>query len=255
MKYLVVYSYYETYYAPENLLFFLQNGVTSDPNVHYVFVISSPACSVPILPLDNVTVIHRENFGYDFGSWGAGLKAVNVEQYDRFVFLNATALGPFVPRYVPTSLSWLQLFTHRLSDSVKIVGPTLNYLPYYPELNKHIQSFAYGTDREGIRIWLDAGMFDPKVSDKKTLIATHELELSRLLLARGYDLFAFQLSENVNSKITDKTKLHDDPHFNDSYYGLAVNPLEVMFVKSNRLKNDYVAKYRAWMRGDFVSYP
>lgn len=94
MKYLVVYSYYETYYAPENLLFFLQNGVTSDPNAHYVFVISSPTCSVPILPLDNVTVIYRENFGYDFGSWGAGLKGLISSSMTASYFLTLPLWGP-----------------------------------------------------------------------------------------------------------------------------------------------------------------
>ena len=63
----------------------MQHGLKEDPNIHYVFVVSSPECSVPILPFNNVTVVHRENYGYDFGGWGAGLKAVDVEQFDRFI--------------------------------------------------------------------------------------------------------------------------------------------------------------------------
>ncbi len=79
--------------------------------------------------------------------------------------------------------------------------------------------------------------------------------MSRLLLNEGWNLFAFQLSEMVNAKVEDKSILNDDPNFDNCYYGLCVNPLEVMFVKSNRLRNDYVVRYRSWVRGDFVPYP
>ncbi len=63
MRYLVIYSYYETYYGTSNLSFFMQQGVKNDPNIHYVIVVSSPDSSVPILPFNNITVVRRENFG------------------------------------------------------------------------------------------------------------------------------------------------------------------------------------------------
>jgi lipopolysaccharide biosynthesis protein len=255
MRHLVVYSYYETYYGVSNLSFFMQHGVKEDPNIHYVFVVSSPECSVPILPFNNVTVVHRENYGYDFGGWGAGLKAVDVEQFDRFIFLNTTALGPFLPRYLPPEMHWYDLFTHRLQGDVKMVGSTINYLPQYPDTNKHIQSYSFALDRTAVRILLNNSIFDPKASDKQTIINEHEVMMSKLLLIDGYDLFAFQLSEAVNSKVEDKSKLNDDPNFDNCYYGLSINPLEVMFVKSNRLRNDYVVRYRSWLRGEFVPYP
>jgi hypothetical protein len=255
MRYLVIYSYYETYYGTSNLSFFMQQGVKNDPNIHYVIVVSSPDCSVPILPFNNITVVRRENFGYDFGGWGAGLKAVDVREFDRFIFLNTTALGPFLPRYLPDDARWYELFCHHLKGDTRMVGSTINYLPQYPELNKHIQSYSFAVDRVALKVLLNNRIFDPTASDKQTIINEHEVAMSRLLLNEGWNLFAFQLSEMVNSKVEDKSILNDDPNFDNCYYGLCVNPLEVMFVKSNRLRNDYVVRYRSWVRGDFVPYP
>lgn len=255
MKHLIIFTYFERPHVMDNLRFFTEHGILPpESDCTFLIVTTEAGFSVPIPELPNVRVIKRLNEGYDFAGWGAGLDAVDLSQFDRFVFLNDTALGPFLPRYVPQGTSWVELFTHPLSDQVKLVGSTINYLPHHPDRSPHIQTYAWGTDRVGLDILNKRAMFKPTTSEKQDIIEGHEIGASRAILESGYELFAFQLSENANSKISEIEKLNDDPLFDNCYYGLSVNPLEVMFIKSTRLANRYILNYKAWTDRVFIPY-
>ena len=163
MRHLIILTYHERVHVMDNLRFFAQHALLPpESDCTFLFVVTDGKCSIPLPQGENIRVIDRANAGYDFAGWGAGLDSVDVDQYDRFIFLNDTALGPFLPRYVPKQTSWVELFTHPLNDRVKLVGPTINYLPANPDRSPHIQTYAWATDQVGVRLLREHGIFKPE---------------------------------------------------------------------------------------------
>ena len=97
----------------------------------------------------------------------------------------------------------------------------------------HIQSMAFGTDKTGLGIAKDAGIFNVDMKRKNEIITQHEVGLSKVLLARGYQIKPFQLSQFY--KI-----FHADIQKNGEYFGTTLNPLDIMFIKTNRITDKVV---------------
>lgn len=125
----VFYSYFESPESIKNIEFFIENGVSLDDDVFYVFLINNHKYSVTIPNQKNVKIICRDNIGHDFGSWSYGLESIQQE-FDYYIFMNDTVRGPFLPRYIPSNLKWYQLFCNLISEKVKLSGLTINYFPW-----------------------------------------------------------------------------------------------------------------------------
>jgi lipopolysaccharide biosynthesis protein len=239
MKTLVVYCYYESdEQSIKNLRFFLKNGIIEKDIYEYCIVINGK-CSLYLKEFSskNIEYITRENEGYDFGAWGYVLEQKKITEYEKFIFLNSTCIGPFTPRYMK-KLDWIEAFISPIDDNTKLCGPTINY-KYLGLINPHIQSFAFSTDFIGINILISEGIFNPKpIILKEELIRDHEIRMSTVLLERGFSLYSFQYSEEYSGE-----KNHDDIHFEYGYYGDTLNPIEIMFIKNNRIKNKTVENY------------
>jgi len=241
-KYLIVYSYFQENEYENNLNFFIKNGFIDDPNYKFVIVVNGNTDYK--LKNDNITLIKRENQGFDFAGWGHGLNSVKICDYDYFIFLNSTCIGPFIPRYVPNNLNWVNIFTSKLDSNIKLCGPTINYLNKSKKMSPHIQSFAFATDKTGIDVLLKEKIFEPEKNiDRNSLIENHEVRMSDVFLKKGFNLFAFQLSENIKYSNNKEFLYHDDIHFMGKYYDETINPLEVMFVKTKRIKTKVLENY------------
>jgi hypothetical protein len=62
-----------------------------------------------------------------FGAYGwalRSLKVIDARKYQYFIFMDATARGPFLPIYAQQH--WAQPFLSRLNAKVKLVGPTIS---------------------------------------------------------------------------------------------------------------------------------
>jgi len=236
MKYLILYVYFETEDSKLNLEFFLKNGVVSIDDREFVFIIKGHKCSVVFPEQKNVKTIKMSNIAHDFGGWTMGLSNVDISQYSHFIFLNDTVRGPFIPRYLPKE-SWVKCFTSLLNDKVKLVGSTINY-----QSIKHVQSMAFSTDLQGLKILIDEKIFNidncAKMS-KGHLIRYCEMEMSNVLIKRGYEIEGLQLSEN-------KKIPTNDIHYVGKYFGSTINPIETMFIKTNRINDVNVKNYSKW---------
>lgn len=243
MKYLILYCYYESQVSKKNLEFFIQNGYTEDERFQYIIVINGDTCSAHIENKKNLMVYRRPNEGFDFAAWGYGLNKVKFYEYDYFIFLNSTTIGPFIPRYIPQNIKWPELFISKIDETYKLCGPTINYLKTNKISNvPHIQSFAFGTDLIGFELLYKNGIFSPEKNiERRNVIINHEIGMSEVITNNFYKLYPFQLSETKNSKSNDIP--HDDIHYVGGYYGDTINPLEVMFVKSNRINNKTINNY------------
>lgn len=246
---LVIYNHFRREGHPvytANLDFFLKLGLCDSDKVDFVFVINNHKVDCVIPGQKNVRIISRDNIGYDFGAYKAGIEAVDIEDYDRFIFMNDTCRGPFLPSYIPKDIVWTDLFLSGIDNNVKMVGPTwynsneTKHPTYGFHIKKHIQSFCFGMDRVALDILLSNDKFDSENKDRSDVILDHEIGCSQCLIDKGYLIKPLQLSQFSQTS-------HADIHFPDKYFGDTLNPLDVMFVKTNRINNNVVRNYTDWL--------
>jgi len=232
----------------ENLNFFQKNGVIENENYHYNFVINSETGIENIIPRKNVSAIQGHNKGYDFGAYKQSLDSVNINDFNYFIFINDSCRGPFIPDYVPSSLTWVDMFVNKLDDEVKMVGPTWwevrkknRYLEkrFGRGQGTHIQSYCFGVDKVALNLLLKNNKFDTENKKRNKIIGEHEIGCSRLLIENGYKLNPFQMSKYDIAK-------HEDINKPGKYFGTTINPFEIMFIKTNRIYDQIVKNYTNW---------
>ena len=244
----------------DNLDFFLKVGLHESTNNHFNFVINSETGGSQIPIKQNVSIIKGYNKGYDFGAYKQSIDHADWESFDRFIFINDTARGPFIPNYVPESINWVDMFLKDINEKVKLVGPTWFNKKFNPWLqnvlgipfgnNNHIQSWCFGLDKVALRLLIDYKKFDSSGKSKDLIVKDHEIGMSRILLDNNFSIKPFQLSRSINEE-------HDDINHNNSYFGTTLNPLEVMFYKvkgsgpKGILNNQKILEnYTAWKTQD-----
>lgn len=240
----------------DNLNFFIKMGLNDSKGNHFNFVINSPTGGEQIPVQENISIIKGNNQGHDFGAYKESIDNSDWESFDRFIFMNDTCRGPFIPNYVPESINWVDMFLKDINDKVKLVGPTWFNKKFNPWLNRqlgiptgdndHIQSWCFGLDKIALRLLIDHKKFDSAGKAKELIIKDHEIGISRLLRKNNFSIKPFQLSRSTNEE-------HGDINHNGMYFGTTLNPLEVMFYKTKgsgprgKLNNqEILKKYTRW---------
>jgi len=239
MKYLVLYTYFESEKSIKNLAFFIKNGLFEVDNIYYIFIIKGNILSIKIPNFYNINILKTDNKGYDFGGWADGLNSININDYNYFIFLNDSARGPFLPRYI-NKIDWVKCFTNIITDEIKLIGSTRN--------NDHIQSFAFSTDIIGLNILLHQNIFNKDrciqilKQGKSIFIKEFEINMSKYIINHKYKISGLQLSENKLIPIP------IDIHYENAYFGMTINPIEVIFIKSGpgRINDIYLNNYTEW---------
>jgi hypothetical protein len=140
----VVYHFSENQPHHDNFLYFLKHGMHGTAD--FLFVLKGDVSEAinASLPehLPNVRVIRRENTCFDLGSYEVVLDQLDAEgrlvQYKAIVLMNASVMGPVMPQYVQEC--WTRVFTNRLSESVGLVGTTINCVDRFGAYSPHVQS-------------------------------------------------------------------------------------------------------------------
>jgi len=241
----VIYSYFESPNSAKNLRFFLEFGICR--NIVYVIVIQGHNCSVPLPNIPSLHFVRRDNRGYDFAAYSAGIQflmrftgvfdALRLP-FRAVVFLNSGVVGPFLPAYYPKGHSWTAAFTDRLSGAVKLVGTSLVCLP--PSdlggWGPRVEGMCFATDITGLSLMLQTGVFQDsrEKHGPNGVIVAGEYAMSRILLDHGYNLdtllFRYQgidwrqkANWNCNGNIHPSRRGSND--------GVDIQPLEVIFHK------------------------
>jgi hypothetical protein len=235
-----------------NVDFFIKNGIFLDPNVDFYFVINDTELKLDIL---GCKVINRQNINLDNGAWSHVLfmkdnEKFLYENYDYFVFINATVRGPFLPVWYKDK-NWIKLFTDRITNELKLFGPMICIFD-----NKvHVQSMCFVTDRVGLQVGIDNGIFvkDEPPLDKFTICMKKEIGYSTAILNSGYNIGCMLKAydgidfRNFQSKVD--TLCFFEPY---SYFGTNVHPYEVIFWKilgddrQSGHNKEVVDKYTNW---------
>ncbi len=241
-----------------NLQFFLQNGILE--HTDYIILLASNP-DFPLPNRANIAYYQIENKLFDIGGYLYGLEKLQRDSsYDYVFFLNSGALGPL---YAENESDWTKKLIPIFSDSVKLIGITINFLPrpipWSRELNQlidesvfssyfsetlltHVQTYFFGIDREGLNFLREKQFFNQKFkNDKLSLIANFEITLSQLILNsnknwtisshleryRNYNFKELQADPNLSSAA-------GDPLFKESFFGQNINPRESLFFKTTR---------------------
>ena len=128
---LVLYAYAESENARQNLEFFLEKGIHG--RADFIFIFNGATTASQLIPQrDNIRVVQRENTCFDLGGIGEVLMKDNVwKKYKRFITMNASIRGPFLPMY--SDACWTDVFLGRVTDHVK-VNLSLSMLALYSNL-------------------------------------------------------------------------------------------------------------------------
>jgi lipopolysaccharide biosynthesis protein len=122
--------------------------------------------------------IPRENAGYDFGSWRAGLQALgSPTDFDEIICVNDSVYGPLFD-LAPA------LESHRLA-AVDFWGMTVSEKP-----QRHVQSWFFAMRSRVIRSEIFRMFWDSCASDlpKEEIISRRELGLSHTVQQSGFRL-------------------------------------------------------------------
>jgi len=164
--------------------------------------------------------------------------------------MNASIRGPFLPVYLQAP--WFCYFLSHLSGRVKLVGTTSNCLPSsYASIPKtvglwHVQSMIYAVDNVGLS--LIKPILSRCYKDYRSAILYGELELTKVITDAGFKAKTFLLHDNYREfphRKCEHGNIYDDEA---AYFGIDINPFEVMFIKANRGYNGLVLqRYTEWM--------
>jgi hypothetical protein len=252
MKILCVYAYYEkSQEYINNFIFFLQNGIYTD--MEYIIVINGK-CSIDIDAYikENknlkLTVLKRENIGYDFGAYYDALIKMDVlnNPYNYYIFLNTSVRGPFL-KYNSgfDSTNWYKMFTNMIIDDVKLVGTTINIctlkfdnLKEFSPPYTHVQTQFFAMDHECL-VFLFNDIFEKNKDESNfyTLIELKEVKMSLLVLKNNWNINCIlshyknldyrQIKNNFNP-----TSRNGDCSFRYAYFGRTYDKYEIVFIKT-----------------------
>ena len=121
-------------------------------------------------------IIERENLGYDFCSWKAGIASLgDLENYSEIIIINDSTIGPLE--------DCSSLFQSLRKDRRDVCGLTLNW-----EFHRHIQSyfirFNENTLRSGafLEFWESVSPLESKLE----IIQKYEIGLTRFMESAGH---------------------------------------------------------------------
>jgi hypothetical protein len=227
----------------KNVLHFIQNALFDDNSVTFLFVCNSPLrISLP----SYVKIINRPNVGYDFGGWSYGLLTDNLyQEYDNFIFVNSSALGPFIPNYYTNK--WTDIYINGLKDNIKLFGSTINcsasvYGPIVinPVKDSHVQSYIFSVNKDTLIYLIECGIFSitDYINDFNNLIVEREIKMSRLIIEKGWNIGCLMdIYKGVD--FTFKTPPKPINYLGDVMINNNYNKIwtlkEIVFIKGNRI--------------------
>jgi hypothetical protein len=222
-----------------NLSFFSKKELSYKENIDYIIVINgiNYDASIHFPVLDNLTILRRNNIGFDFGGHACALEYIknNNKTYDYYFFMNSGVIGPILPNNFAET-HWTNVFIKKINDRVKLVGTTIVCLPHHDAggYGPKVEGFFFMVDQTGLTLLQNKGTIFCNHKDKYSAIVNGEYGLSTCILQNGYTidcmLRKYQNIDWTNPKnYTLNNNIH--PSRAGSFYGKSIDPYEVIFHK------------------------
>ncbi|EMF08375.1 uncharacterized protein SEPMUDRAFT_54429, partial [Sphaerulina musiva SO2202] len=239
---LIIYSYHETEEAATNFAFFRKHALHAKAD--FIIMINGEhtlnLTSLHALP--NVRIVERENRCFDLGGYKETLEAnmTLVNAYKRFMFINASLRGPFLPPWAAKTC-WSDAYWDKLDARTKIVGMTWNCANGHDDFPPHVQSMIFAFDRETLQKLLLPHL--KCYENMWSAVHEGEVQITPVILAAGYDAFAMEGRFASHAGTTKKNTTAflewcDDVLHSGMYQGSSLHPYETIFAKTNRPWDD-----------------
>ncbi|KAK6496734.1 hypothetical protein TWF481_001722 [Arthrobotrys musiformis] len=226
---LVTYVYFETPNARENALFFIRHGLHAEAD--FIFIINGESDITKHIPAHpNIRIVRRGNTCFDLGAHSEVLMADDgalINTYQRFILLNASIRGPFMPTW--SRECWSEAYLARITERNKLVGMTIN-CNIGGGRYKVLNSMIYATDRMGLKMILP--VISPCFEDFNSAVQA-ENRAARAVLNEGYDVEALMTAASIMPDYARKCT-HGSVLRPNAYFGMDLHPYETMFQKANR---------------------
>jgi hypothetical protein len=185
--------------------------------------------------------MYRDNIGFDFGGWSEALLTNNLyEKYDKFIFVNSSVIGPFLPSYYKDK--WTDVYINGLQDDIKLFGSTINTCKN-PLHASHVQSYIFSMDKNTLDYLIKCEIFSV-TNYAKTFddaIMNKEILMSKKIIENKWNIGSL-LSHYKNVDFTFKKKKPDDYNivFLDDvmyshYRNYVWSEYQLVFIKGNRI--------------------
>ena len=237
----VIYTYYKSPSSDYNLKFYTEQELKRNncSSCDYIIVINGHKCDIDIPVSDNVTVLKRDNTGFDFGGHAYALDYLkrNNKNYRYYFFMNSGVIGPIIKDYdIEHTQHWSQKFIDKITNKVKLVGTTIVCLPKVDAggLGPKVEGFFFMTDNIGLKLLLKQDTIFCNHVNKYSAIVNGEYGLSNCMFRNGYSIDCM-LTMYKDIDWTDKINWgcnnNQHPSRKNSFYGKSIDPYEVIFHK------------------------
>ncbi len=239
MKSVIIYTYYSSSSSDFNLNFFVKKEIKYRENIDYIIVINgfNYNNTINFPKLSNLTIIPRENIGFDFGGHNCALKYIEQsnKKYDYYFFLNSGVIGPIIPHYL-NDYHWSNFFIKKINNIVKLVGTTIVCLPHWDAggYGPKVEGFFFMTDEFGLNLLKEQKTIFCDHVDKYSAIVNGEYGLSNCILNKGYSIDCMLSKyQNIDWRDSNNYNLNNNihPSRKGSFFGNSIIPYEVIFHK------------------------
>lgn len=214
---LILYAYFESEFGRQNLQFFVDHGLHAAAD--FIFILNGPTdADMTIIFKEsdqkgirshdrkNIMVKKRDNTCFDLGTHAEVLNGVIggdgwsdvygpipspyedlialKYRYKRYILMNASIRGPFVPLW--SNSCWSDAYLDKITPKIKLIG-----MSYNCHTNRgHVQSMIWATDSIGLSIILTPGGIDECFANMPNA-QNGEIRTTQLLRDKGYDVDVF----------------------------------------------------------------
>ena len=216
---------------------FINNCIFYDENVDFI-MISNDKNNIFKVP-NYVKTLFRDNIGFDFGGWSDALLTNNLyANYNNFVFVNSSVIGPFLPSYLKHK--WVDIYLNGLQNNIKLFGSTINTC-CDPLKWAHVQSYIFSMDKLTLVYLMECGIFTIQHFETSftDCIWNREVLMSRKIIEKNWNIGSLmKYYENVD--FTFKTPEEYNIQFLDDimypeYKNVIWHDYEIVFIKGNRI--------------------
>jgi len=217
---------------------FINKCIFYDDNIDFLMISNSfnSTFNVP----KHVKILNRENIGFDFGAWSYGLLHNDTyKNYDYFIFINSSVIGPYVPMYY--SGNWTDIFIEGLTDDIKLFGCTINCNVRCNNGVPHVQSYCFSVNKETVNFLIKEDLFSMSnhALTVSEAILLKEIRMSSLIINNGWNIgclmkyyrgIDFRLPPNQRGCDILGDMAYDNSFKTNFFKGFE----EIVFIKGNR---------------------
>ena len=231
MKTLVLYVFHQ---YNDRVRYFIEHAIFEDDHVDFIMIANDMTVELEVPSY--VKKFQRDNIGYDFGGWSDALLSNNLyQEYDRFIFVNSSVVGPFIK-----SGKWTDVYLNELTDDIKLFGSTINACSTNPDRRAlpHVQSYIFAMNRQTLDYLIKQNLFSTTNYAKTFDDTVWEIEvrMSRLVIENGWNMGSLlKLYKGVDWRVNPSCRLLDDIMYQPYLY-VFWSEYELVFVKGNRVK-------------------